>query len=106
MVSLLIDTLVSFPNRFPVLEKIKNARPNLSVLKDYKKREEEFLRRADDLDKVTQERDSQKQQQDDLMKRRLNEFLEGLQTISLKLKEMYQVRSETDDIEPMSLDSQ
>lgn len=73
-------------------EKLKNGRPNMGVLKDYKKREEEFLRRADDLDKVTQERDAQKQKQDELMKRRLNEFSAGFHTISLKLKEMYQVR--------------
>ncbi|KAK7695126.1 hypothetical protein QCA50_002316 [Cerrena zonata] len=72
-------------------EKLKNGRPNMAVLKDYKKREEEFLRRAEDLDKVTQERDAQKQQQDELMKRRLNEFLDGFHTISLKLKEMYQM---------------
>ena len=85
-------------NKIPVLtvpssEKIKNAKPNLSVLKDYKKREEEFLRRASDLDKVTEQRDIEKQKYDGLCKRRLDEFMTGFNTISLKLKEMYQVRN-------------
>ena len=73
-------------------EKLKNAKPNLNVLKDYKKREEEFLRRAQDLEDVTRLRDQQKQKYDDLRKQRLDEFMTGFNTISLKLKEMYQVR--------------
>jgi len=72
-------------------EKVKHAKPNLAVLKDYKKREEEFLRRASDLDKVTEKRDTEKQKHDALCKRRLDEFMAGFSTISLKLKEMYQM---------------
>ncbi|KAG6333811.1 hypothetical protein ID866_5281 [Astraeus odoratus] len=72
-------------------EKIKNAKPNLSVLKDYKKREEEFLRRAKDLDQITEARDAQKQKYDSLRKQRLDEFMAGFNLISLKLKEMYQM---------------
>ena len=75
-----------------LLEKLKKAKPNLSVLKDYRKREEEFLRRASDLDTVTKLRDEQKQKYEDLTKQRLDEFMTGFNTISLKLKEMYQVR--------------
>ena len=70
---------------------MKNARPDLSVLKEYKKREEEFLNRAKDLDEVTQQRDDQKQLYDRLRKQRLDEFMTGFNMISLKLKEMYQV---------------
>ena len=64
----------------------------MSVLKDYRKREEEFLRRAQDLDEVTRLRDEQKQTYESLRNQRLNEFMAGFNTISLKLKEMYQVR--------------
>ena len=73
-------------------EKLKSLKPNLSVLRDYRKREEEFLRRAQDLDEVTRLRDEQKKLFDDLTSQRLNEFMAGFNTISLKLKEMYQVR--------------
>lgn len=72
-------------------EKLKNSKPDLSVLKDYRKREEEFLKRAQDLEAVTKERDAKKQEYDRLTKQRLDEFMAGFGTISLKLKEMYQV---------------
>ncbi|PPQ96365.1 hypothetical protein CVT26_004967 [Gymnopilus dilepis] len=72
-------------------EKIKKARPDLSVLKEYKQREQEFLNRAQDLDKVTAERDAQKAKYDGLTKQRLDEFMSGFNQISLKLKEMYQM---------------
>lgn len=74
-------------------EKLQTAKPNMSVLKNYRKREEEFLHRADDLEKVTERRDAEKQKSDALCKRRLDEFMSGFSMISLKLKEMYQVRT-------------
>ncbi|KAF9237097.1 RecF/RecN/SMC [Melanogaster broomeanus] len=72
-------------------EKLKNAKPNLAVLKEYKKREEEYLRRAKDLDRITDARDAQKLTYDGLRKQRLDEFMSGFSLISLKLKEMYQM---------------
>jgi structural maintenance of chromosome 4 len=72
-------------------EKLKNAKPDLSVLKEYRKREEEFMNRAKDLEKITNQRDAQKQKYDGLRKQRLDEFMAGFNLISLKLKEMYQV---------------
>lgn len=73
------------------LEKLKNSKPDLSVLKDYRKREEEFFKRASDLEEVTKLRDGKKAEYDSLRKQRLDEFMTGFNTISLKLKEMYQV---------------
>lgn len=72
-------------------EKIKKAHPDLTVLKEYKQRELEFLNRAKDLDKITSERDAEKAKYDSLRKQRLDEFMAGFNLISLKLKEMYQV---------------
>ena len=83
----------------PSSEKIKNAKPNLSVLKDYKKREEEFLSRAKDLDDITAQRDAQKAKYDGLRKQRLDEFMAGFSLISSKLKEMYQVSCEPPSVE-------
>ena len=65
-------------------EKLKAAKPDPSVLKEYRKREEECLNRAKD-------RDAQKGKYDGLRKQRLDEFMAGFNLISLKLKEMYQV---------------
>ncbi|KAG1842247.1 RecF/RecN/SMC N terminal domain-containing protein [Suillus subalutaceus] len=72
-------------------EKLKNTNPNLNVLKEYKKREEEFMNRAKDLEETTAARDAQKQLYDGLRKQRLDEFMAGFSSISLKLKEMYQM---------------
>jgi structural maintenance of chromosome 4 len=70
---------------------VKTAKPNLDVLKQYRKREQEFLARAQDLDAVTTKRDECKKEYDTLRKKRLDEFMSGFNQISSKLKEMYQV---------------
>lgn len=97
--ALLLDGTSSIWNQklvlslFKLAEKIKKAKPDLSVLKEYKRREEEFLNRAKDLEDITSQRDAQKQKYDGLRKQRLDEFMAGFNLISLKLKEMYQVRA-------------
>ena len=53
------------------------------------------MQRAADLEAVTKERDAAKQLADDLRSQRLREFMGGFGIISMKLKEMYQVRSES-----------
>lgn len=73
-------------------EKLQKAKPNLGVLKEYRKREEEWSRRVHDADEATKQRDTQKQHYDQLRKQRLDEFMAGFTAISFKLKEMYQVR--------------
>ncbi|KAF9561610.1 RecF/RecN/SMC protein [Agrocybe pediades] len=72
-------------------EQIKKAKPDLSVLKEYKQREAEFFKRAKDLDAITADRDAQKAVYDGLRKQRLDEFMAGFSLISMKLKEMYQM---------------
>ena len=64
----------------------------MGALKEYRKREAEFLDRAQDLEKVTALRDTHKKNYDDLRKARLDEFMSGFNVISSKLKEMYQVK--------------
>ncbi|KAF8586245.1 RecF/RecN/SMC protein [Ramaria rubella] len=72
-------------------DQIKQAQPNLGALKEYRKREAEFLERAQDLETVTAHRDKHKKKYDDLRKARLDEFMSGFNVISSKLKEMYQM---------------
>lgn len=64
----------------------------MKALEEYRKREADFLKRVKDLDEVTAQRDAMKKRYDDLRKTRLEEFMSGFNTISSKLKEMYQVR--------------
>ncbi|KAI8069201.1 RecF/RecN/SMC, partial [Gongronella butleri] len=70
---------------------VQSAKPNLSVLEEYRRRDEEYKERSDDLDAVTRERDAVKGEADGLRKRRLDEFMHGFNIISQKLKEMYQM---------------
>ncbi|CAG8698666.1 1665_t:CDS:2, partial [Acaulospora morrowiae] len=82
----------SLKNEIEVLnEKIQSASPNLNVLAEYKRCEEEYLSRARDLEEVTRMRDECKKEYDDLRKLRLEEFMHGFTLISQKLKEMYQM---------------
>ena len=60
-------------------------------MKEYARREKEFMQRAADLDVVTKQRDGAKQQADELRAKRLRGFMEGFGIISMKLKEMYQM---------------
>ncbi|KAJ3897504.1 P-loop containing nucleoside triphosphate hydrolase protein [Lentinula edodes] len=86
-------------------DQIKRAKPNLNVLKEYKRREAEFLSRHDDLEKVVALRDAQKKKYEDLRKQRLEEFMAGFSTISLKLKEMYQMITQGGNAELELVDS-
>lgn len=70
---------------------MRNAKPNMGLLAEYRKREAEFLDRAKDLDAITEARDAAKNKFDQLRKTRLEEFMTGFSAISSKLKEMYQV---------------
>ncbi|SCZ99488.1 BZ3500_MvSof-1268-A1-R1_Chr3-1g06035 [Microbotryum saponariae] len=72
-------------------ERIARSTLDLSVLKEYARREKEFMQRAADLDAVTKDRDAAKQLADDLRSQRLREFMGGFGIISMKLKEMYQM---------------
>lgn len=54
---------------------------------------------------ITEQRDNVKRQYDDLRKRRLDEFMAGFNSISLKLKEMYQMITLGGDAELELVDS-
>ncbi|KAF8476960.1 RecF/RecN/SMC N terminal domain-containing protein [Kalaharituber pfeilii] len=72
-------------------ERVQNVSTDLSVLAEYRRRVEEHTARTTDLNTAVANRDAAKQRVDDLRKRRLDEFMEGFSTISLRLKEMYQM---------------
>ena len=62
-------------------EKLKNLKPNPGVLKEYRRREEEFFKRAKDVDQITALRDEQKAKYDGLQKQRLDEFMTGFNEV-------------------------
>ena len=58
-------------------EKLAASKPNMAAIAEYKKKEEVYLDRVAELDKMTSARDEQRKHHDDLRKQRLNDFMEG-----------------------------
>ncbi|XP_057491270.1 structural maintenance of chromosomes protein 4 [Actinidia eriantha] len=84
---------------------LKEMNPNLDSISEYRKKLSSYNERVEDLNLVTQQRDDTKKQYDDLRKKRLDEFMAGFNTISLKLKEMYQMITLGGDAELELVDS-
>lgn len=72
-------------------EKTQNVNVDLGVLAEYRRRVEEHMNRASDLQTALEQRDAAKKRLDDLRRLRLEGFMEGFSAISLRLKEMYQM---------------
>jgi structural maintenance of chromosome 4 len=72
-------------------EKTQNVNIDLGVLAEYRRRVEEHAARSSDLATAVGQRDTAKKRCDDLRRLRLEGFMEGFSTISLRLKEMYQM---------------
>lgn len=74
------------------LEKyMSNVRVDIEILKEYGVKIQEFKVRQDELNESIESRDQIKNYCEDLKRKRLDEFMEGFNTISLSLKEMYQM---------------
>ena len=72
-------------------EKTQNVNVELSVLAEYRRRVEEHAERSADLSTAVALRDTAKRRCEELRRLRLEGFMEGFSTISLRLKEMYQM---------------
>lgn len=70
---------------------LSKMNPNLAVLEEFKKLNEEYMGRLQELEKITLARDDIKKKYDNLKKQRHNEFMDGFRIISQKMKEMYQL---------------
>ncbi|KAL0377550.1 UNVERIFIED_CONTAM: Structural maintenance of chromosomes protein 4 [Sesamum radiatum] len=84
---------------------VKEMNPNLDSISEYRKKVSLYNERVADLNLITQQRDDVKKQYDEWRKRRLDEFMAGFNTISLKLKEMYQMITLGGDAELELVDS-
>ncbi|KAK4612115.1 Structural maintenance of chromosomes protein 4 [Fulvia fulva] len=73
------------------LEELTSTQQDLSVLAEYRRRVNEHASRLEDLNAALSARDAAKKRTDELRRMRLEGFMEGFSTISLRLKEMYQM---------------
>lgn len=72
-------------------ESLKEVNIDMQVLKEYRRRATDYEERRGHLTSSVQERDVIKFHCESLRKKRLDEFMEGFNMISMKLKEMYQM---------------
>lgn len=70
---------------------MNNVKVDIEVLKEYGSKKVEFESRRNDLNHAVSERDGIKGYCEELKRKRLDEFMEGFNTISMSLKEMYQM---------------
>lgn len=70
---------------------LETKKLDLSVLDDYRSRFAEYVTRRDAVNEVVERHDGLKAEWNNLKQRRFDEFMEGFQQISDKLKEMYQM---------------
>lgn len=86
-------------------EELAEMNINLEAIEAWRKADSECIARTADLEAATAERDTVRKEYEELKKRRLDEFMMGFNTISLKLKEMYQMITLGGDAELELVDS-
>ncbi len=84
---------------------LASLKPDMSAIAAWRKKEDEYCRRAEELRALTESRDAVRSEHDALRKRRLEDFMAGFNAISLKLKEMYQMITLGGDAELELVDS-
>jgi structural maintenance of chromosome 4 len=84
---------------------LASLKPDMGAIAAWRKKEDEYCRRADELRALTEARDAVRAEHDGLRKRRLEDFMAGFNAISLKLKEMYQMITLGGDAELELVDS-
>lgn len=95
------ETIETLQNERNILA--KNA--NMGAIAEYRKKEADYLFRVSELDQVTEERNDARKEHEELRRQRLEMFMDGFGTITLKLKEMYQMITLGGDAELELVDS-
>jgi structural maintenance of chromosome 4 len=86
-------------------EELGRKQPQLSAIDEYRHKESIYLARANELDDITKKKDIQRQNHEQLRRKRLSEFMEGYGIITGKLKETYQLITLGGDAELELVDS-
>ena len=78
---------------------------NMGAIAEYRSKARECMRRLEELEEATGQRNGARGRFEDLRRQRLEEFMAGFGTITLKLKEMYQMITLGGDAELELVDS-
>ncbi|KAG8173679.1 hypothetical protein JTE90_017817, partial [Oedothorax gibbosus] len=82
-----------------IQSKMKDMKVDLSSIAEFKKKEEIYKRKLQDLESTVAERDRYRSHYEALRRQRLQEFLRGFSIITLKVKELYQMMTLGGDAE-------
>ncbi|XP_004933572.1 structural maintenance of chromosomes protein 4 [Bombyx mori] len=85
--------------------RVGDNKPNIQAIQDYKAKEDLYIKRAAELDEITTKRNEMRALYEQLRKKRSTDFLSGFNTITMKLKEMYQMITLGGDAELELVDS-
>ncbi|KAG2382096.1 hypothetical protein C9374_005888 [Naegleria lovaniensis] len=88
-----------------LVSELEKMKPNLSAIEDYKKKEEDYKVKVKDLEQITIERNKAQKLYEELRRKRLDEFMRGFTSITMKLKEIYQTITLGGDAELELVDS-
>lgn len=72
-------------------EDLKELKPNVNSIVEYKKKDKEYAHHLSVLDNITTRRDEARKNHEELKTQRHDEFMAGFHIITMKLKEMYQM---------------
>ncbi|XP_067949380.1 structural maintenance of chromosomes protein 4-like [Watersipora subatra] len=72
-------------------DKLGKMKFNMTAIAEYRKKEEQYIERVAELDRVTDIRNQQRDLCEEMKRQRLQEFMAGFSLITSKLKEMYQM---------------
>jgi structural maintenance of chromosome 4 len=86
-------------------EALSSMKPNMTAIREYRKKEKEFESRMKEVEDATEKRDNIRKEYESLRKKRLDEFMTGFAEITLRLKEMYQMITLGGDAELELVDS-
>uniref|UniRef100_A0A6V7IYQ0 Structural maintenance of chromosomes protein n=1 Tax=Bracon brevicornis TaxID=1563983 RepID=A0A6V7IYQ0_9HYME len=86
-----MDTRTIANNLAAMKERLPETIPNMQKIKDYLEKDAVFLQRSAEVRDVSAKRNKMREAYDDARKRRMEEFHDGFNTITTKLKEMYQM---------------
>lgn len=86
-------------------EEMQRMNIDLGALEAWRAKDAEYVGRVSELESATAERDAVRREHEELRKKRLDGFMAGFNTISLKLKEMYQMITMGGDAELELVDS-
>ncbi|OXU23774.1 hypothetical protein TSAR_003018 [Trichomalopsis sarcophagae] len=86
-------------------EKLPKEIPNMQIIEQYKEQNDLYIKRSEKLQKITEERNKMRETYNVAVRKRMQEFNDGFNLITGKLKEMYRMITLGGDAELELVDS-